>query len=51
MIGLFVRLFVRLFVFAFCLPYRLVMGILRVCLEIFFWMWIHLLFGKKRRRW
>ena len=37
------------------LPYRIVMGVLKfcvcICFEIFFWMWIALLFGKRKRRW
>lgn len=32
-------------------PYRLIMGILKIVFEIFFWMWIELLFGKQKRRW
>ena len=29
------------------LPFRLLMGILKIIFEIFFWMWVELLFGKR----
>lgn len=32
-------------------PYRILVGILKAFFWIFFWMWVELLFGKKRRRW
>ena len=42
-----IRLFFSLIGALIGLPFRLLMGILKIIFEIFFWMWVELLFGKR----